>query len=78
MGVELEFDSSVTTNAAARANYRAYLSVGATEGYQKEALTAWNMGASGLLDCQNRPDPDARAMYDETCAFISGLQPTLP
>jgi hypothetical protein len=72
MGVELEFDGSVMSSSAKRAKYRAYLAHGATDGYQKEALTAWYMGASAMMDCARSTVADVRAMYDETVDFIAG------
>lgn len=72
MGVELELDEAVLTRADARAKYRDYLRIGRDEGYRDHALTAWYMGVAALVEAARNPDPEVRAIYDETHAFITG------
>jgi Rad3-related DNA helicase len=41
-------------------------------GYRDGALTAWYMGVAALVECARSKDPEVRAIYDETHAFITG------
>lgn len=72
MGVELELDEAILTRADARQKYRDYLSVGREERFRDNALTAWYMGVAALVEAAGSKDPEVRAMYDETHAFITG------
>jgi hypothetical protein len=74
LGMELELDENVLKpeRADSRGKYRGYLRVGREAGFQNGALTAWYMGSDALLRCAQSADPEARASYDDTWAFLSG------
>jgi hypothetical protein len=72
LGMELELDERVLTSSEFRQRYRAYLAVDADQGVQRGALTAWYMGASALNQAAASANPEVRAIYDETWAFVAG------
>lgn len=72
LGMEIELDGRAITSLASRQRYWDYLRVGREEGYQTKALLAWYMGPDALVQAAASPDPDVRAIYDATAAFITG------
>lgn len=71
-GVEIEADGTVLASPAGRERYLDYLRAGVTYGYMKDALHAYYQGGKVFLQAFYSWDPEVRAIYDATYAFVKG------
>lgn len=72
MGMEMEFDERILTDAALRQKYYNYLNGAAEFGYAKDAFKAYYQGNDTLLQAARSDVPAVRASYDDMYRFIKG------
>lgn len=72
MGVEMELNDAVLTDATLRNKYYAYLDKGAEYKFMTQSYNAFYQQVKTLLKASASTDPVAREVYDRTYAFIKG------
>lgn len=72
MGVEIEMNDAVLTDANLRARYYAYLDAGVTHNYMKKSYSAFYQQVKTLWKAAQSQVPEAREVYDRTYEYIKG------
>jgi hypothetical protein len=70
MGVEMELNDAVLTDATLRNKYYAYLDKGVEYKFMNQSYNAFYQQVKTLLKAATSTDPVAREVYDRTYAFI--------